>query len=550
MRVRVYEMVSGLIVALLASIVTGCASTEGPQNLEPSILVKEATDITRFEATVKAVIECRGSGKLSYIRFMYREGDDGEFIASNDISPVGDEVSMRLTGLRAGTTYTYYAVGGTATAVIESDRLTFTTEPNQLPKVTGVYPLSTGPTGIIVRFEITDDGGEPLEQAGCEILNRATGEKSRIYVPSELLAVGSHRLTISPLQARNEYVITSFASTRMGETLGEILDYTTNDAIVLEEQGVLSRVLDCAVTSLESVTISGPMNGDDFHYLRRLLGAPVSLGEASVASDLVGVDLTDVRITEGGNTYDGSRFCVADVVSTGLFADCTSLQQLLMPSSALTIEKDALRNCKALRVISIPANVSAVLPSAGCVALERIDVSEANENYSSHEGVLFDKGCTEILWFPENRTGTFTLPSTITSIARNAFQGTRITALVIPESVKTIERGAFAGAVLEEIVLPDGITNVSEGMFQDCLSLKEVYLGKGVNFIGNYVFDGCPLEHLYVSATDPPYVSANAFVNRTYNILKTCTLHVPSVSKSRYRNHDKWGKFEIIKQND
>ncbi|MDE6370042.1 MAG: fibronectin type III domain-containing protein, partial [Duncaniella sp.] len=304
MRVRVYEIISGLIVAMLASILTGCASTDDPQNLEPSIIIREATDITRFEATVSAAVERRGTGMLSYVRFMYREGDDGVFVASDDILSVGDEVTFHLTGLKAGTTYTYYAVGGTATAVIESDRLTFTTEPNQLPKVKGVCPLSTGPTGIIVRFEITDDGGEPLEQAGCEILNRVTGEKSRIYVPDDLLAVGYHRLTIRPLKVGNEYVITSFVSTRMGETFGDPFDYTTKEALELEEPGVMSHVLDVAGIRSESLTISGPMNGDDFRYLRRLLDAPSAFGEAQVTSDLSEIDLTDVRISEGGGTYD------------------------------------------------------------------------------------------------------------------------------------------------------------------------------------------------------------------------------------------------------
>ena len=196
--------------------------------------------------------------------------------------------------------------------------------------------------------------------------------------------------------------------------------------------------------------------------------------------------------------------------------------------------------------IRYSAGVAELLPSAGCSALRAIEVSAANEHYTSVDGVLFNADITEILWFPLGKTGSFTLPSTITSIGENAFYGTSITTLEIPESVTNISRGAFAGSALTEISLPDNLTNVAEGMFQNCRTLTTVHLGRSTDFIGNYAFDGTALTDLYVAATEPPYASAQAFANKSSTITTGCTLHVPAGCRTIYCSHSKWKTFSRI----
>ena len=533
---------AAVIVAMLSA---GCSDTDGPQNLEPVITLLEATDVSRTEATLRAVIDNPGTGLLSYLRFRYtRSGSDP--VTTDDITPPADTVTVRLSGLKPGALYTFHAEGGAGKAIISSGDLTFTTLSNDPPALTGARILSAGPVGVIVEFEITDDGGDQLEQAGCILKENSTGSTRRIYLPEAALTEGAHRMSINSLMQLTEYTLTPFASTVVGETLGESLTFTTGDAVTLDESGALSSIFGDGDMTLSSVAITGPMDGTDFHYLRRALGAPLLHAESPLASALAEVNLTDVTITEGGSSYDGSRYCKEGVITTGLFADCANLKSIELPSTATTIERDAFARCPLLTEITIPASVTSVLPSASCAALKAINVSPANDSYASHDGVLFNSSMTEIIWFPEGKDGTFTLPSTVTTIAVNAFKGTAITGLVIPASVTSIARGAFAGSVLESIVIPDAMTNISESMFQNCASLRSVTLGSNVNYVGDYVFDGCPLEHLYVRAVDPPYTTANAFTSRTYELLKNCTLHVPASSRARYRNHAKWGKFGKI----
>lgn len=302
------------------------------------------------------------------------------------------------------------------------------------------------------------------------------------------------------------------------------------------------------VVSLRRLLISGYMNGDDFRFLRMLLGAPALGGVPEIESSVSEIDLTDVRIVEGGGSYDGARFTENDKVTTGLLADCPSLRVALLPSSATLLARDAVARCEALGELTVPAAVETLLPSAGCPSLRAIDVSAPNIDFAAVDGVVFNHDVTDIVWFPQGKTGGYTLPSTVTKISENAFLGTQISGLVIPPSVKTIARGAFAGSALTEITLPDNLANVSEGMFQGCASLATVRLGTGTTYVGNYAFDGTALTHLYVGAAEPPFAAGEAFFNRSLAMTEVCVLHVPSGSIKKYRNNSKWGLFDHIEE--
>lgn len=533
------------LAALPLLMLTAC-SEDKPDNFEPELEMLPASDITRTQAVVSARIHKHGSADLTHLVFRY--GEDPSLGNTATVADVNAEsVSVLLTGLKPGTTYSCCLEGGTATATLRSETIRFTTIPNDRPKVSQPVALSTGPTGIIIEFEITDDGGEPLTAAGCDLSNGPTGEIKRMNIAPEALAKGRHRLVIAGLTPLTAYTITPFAANTAGESKGEPLEYTTRNGIVLHEPGVLASLFEgYSKADIERLVISGEMNGDDFRFVRLLLGAPAMQSDPEIESKVSEIDLTDVNIVEGGGSYDGGRFTEADKITTGLFADCKRLKIALLPTSATVLARDAVAHCTALESLTIPAGIASLMPSEGCTSLRAIDVSPGNSNYASVDGVLFNHDCKVILWFPLGKTGTFTIPSTVTEIGENAFYGTRITGLVIPQSVTTIRRGAFAGSALTEITLPDNLANVSESMFQGCTPLTTVRLGKGTKYIGNYAFDGTSLKNLYVGATTPPFVATEAFYSRSSDLAKTCVLHVPAASKKIYRNHSKWGRFETI----
>lgn len=540
-----YKLIFVLTAVILLA---GCSNHAAPDNYEPVIEPLETADITRTEATISVRVHKRGSTNLTYLTFHYGESNniDHEIHLSD---PNLQVQTYRLQGLKPGTSYSWYVEAGTSTATLRAETKSFTTVPNDRPKVSPLVALSTGPIGLIVAFDITDDGGEPIFEAGCEVTDNTTNKTDRLYITADNLSVGSHRVHVSGLSLETAYTLTPFASNSAGESKGQSLDYTTRNSIVLVEAGTLPHLFEGHTKiELEKLTISGDMNGDDFKFLRLLLGSPSFPAEEPIESRVTEVDLSDANITEGGGSYDGSRFTSANEFSIGLMADCVNLRKILLPASAIVLARDAFARCASLELLTIAAEIKSILPSADCSALKAIEVSDANVNFSAIEGVLFNSDGSEILWFPLGKTGAYVLPSTITAIRENAFFGTSITSLEIPPSVTSISRGAFAGSSLNEISLPDNITNISESMFQNCTSLTTLRLGKGTEFIGNYVFDGTNIKDLYIGASIPPFTTSDAFTNRTSSITENCTLHVPYGSKAVYRNHSKWGRFNKIEE--
>ena len=530
----------------ISVLLAGCSGSIEPDNLEPVLEMLPAHDITRTEAVVSARIHKRGNGQLTYARFRYGETEDTQLqMALED--PTADVASVCLRNLKPGTSYFCSLEAGTATASLKSSTITFTTQPNEAPTISAPIPLSTGPLGIIVEFEIVSDGGEPVSEAGCELTQVNTGTSTRIYLPSKNISVGPHRLNIGNLQLMTAYSITPFASNSIGETKGRPLEYTTSNSIVLSEAGTLADVFDgSSKVDITHLTVSGPVNGSDFRFLRNLLGAPGD--ESKIESTVSELNLTDAHIVESGDSYDGYRFTETDKVSTGLFADCAALREIFLPATATVLARDAFARCTSLESLTISASVASVIPSEGCTSLKSIVVSAANISFAAVEGVLYNRDVTGIVWFPLGKTGHYTLPPTVTSIGENAFYGTSITSLEIPPSVTSISRGAFAGSALLEISFPDNIANIAEALFQNCKTLATVRLGKGTLYIGNYAFDGTAVTDIYVGATTPPFVAEQAFVNRNSTICETCTLHVPAGCKQIYRLHRKWGLFDKIEE--
>lgn len=522
-----------------------CSDHAHPDSLEPIMEIYEASDISRKGATVEACIHRRGPCALTYVDLIYQQtGTQAKMKLSGD--PKSDRLMFRISDLKPGTSYSCHLEGGTETASLKSSSITFTTVPNQRPSLSSPLPLSTGPLGIIVQVTVFDDGGEEISEAGCEIKTFGESESRNVYVSPRPDKEGNLRVVITGLTPLTSYIITPFASNALGKSHGQPLEYTTINSIVLNQPGELDDLFGTdPQLDLNNLTISGPMNGDDFRTLRSFLGAP---GGDLPELDISSIDLTDARIVEGGHSYDGRRFTVSDRLSTGLFSDCNRLREAILPNSATAIERDAFARCPALETFTVPAGVETLVPSIDCPALKTIEVSRANNSFSSVEGVLFNHDATEIVWFPCAKTGAYTLPSTLTAIGENAFAGTYITTLTIPYSVTSIRRGAFAESAITEIRLPDSLANISEGTFQNCSGLVYVYLGSGTRYIGDFAFDGTSIRDIYLAAETPPFTMEEAFRNGESTIFGQCTLHVPFGCRDIYTNHTQWGAFTRIEE--
>ena len=527
------------LIAMIAF--AACGEDNVPVNLEPRLSVSGATDITRTEATLQGTVALRGNTDMPGLRFVYGE-DAGETMQVEAFADNGS-VSSRITGLTPGTQYTFYLQAYNDRTTINSGTMTFTTIPNDKPTIGELAILSHGPASAIISYTITDDGGEEITETGCYVTCVSDSETYKVV--ATLAGIdGTYKIRIGELRQNTAYELKAFASNKEGETIGEALSFTTGNAVTLTEPGMLRSLMGDNLYAYRSLSFAGPMNGDDLACLRNMAG--IDMDGSATQGQLAHIDMADVSIVAGGGSYGESRYTEDNVIGYGLFAGCSKLESIVMPDNVTVIERDALRDCASLTSLTIPASVEEVTPSSGCVALAEIQVSPANSHYRSEGGVLFNADATGLIWFPMGKEGDYTLPATITSIDDYAFTGCKITSLILPDELTDIGQSAFYGCELEEVHMPDKLRQIPVGVFQGCQRLSTVYLGTGTELVSDYAFDGCPLLHLYLSASYPPVCRPDAFGHSAAEIFSTCVLHVPSNRLAMYKQDSEWGQFKNI----
>jgi len=173
-------------------------------------------------------------------------------------------------------------------------------------------------------------------------------------------------------------------------------------------------------------------------------------------------DLESITVPEG-------------VTSIGDFAfsNCHKLKSVILPDSVESIGGSAFGHCQSLESIRIPKGVTSIGVSIfyNCKNLIYITVDSSNSNFSSVDGILFNKNKTKLLKYPTAKSDI---------------------SYTIPDSVITIEDDAFSYCEnLENITIPFGVTSIGKDAFYLCYNLTSVVIPYSVTSIGDNAFCGC-----------------------------------------------------------
>ena len=166
------------------------------------------------------------------------------------------------------------------------------------------------------------------------------------------------------------------------------------------------------------------------------------------------------------------------------FVDCKNLDSIHIPDKIVEIGGAAFKGCTTLKRIHIPSRVKVIDWHAfeACNSLESIEVEGENENYSSIDGVLYDKAQETLIYYPINKGEFFEIPKKVKRIQENGFWGSiNLKEIIIPESVQYIGAHTFNGSALVSIEMSDKV-KIGQWAFSGCKNLAKVTLiGDGKN---------------------------------------------------------------------
>ncbi|MDR1023033.1 MAG: leucine-rich repeat protein [Prevotellaceae bacterium] len=225
-----------------------------------------------------------------------------------------------------------------------------------------------------------------------------------------------------------------------------------------------------------------------------------------------------------------------------------SIKTVVIREGVTTIGDYAFASCSGLTGLTIPNSVTTIgdYAFASCSGLTGINVNAGNSNYSSADGVLFNKNKTELIAYPAGKTGNYAIPNSVTTIGVGAFVGSSgLTGVTIPNSVTTIGGFAFRDCSgLASVTIGNSVTTIGNYAFQDCSGLASVTIGNSVTTIGNYAFYFCTkLNTITNLCSTPQNISGGVFTGTS---ISSGTLRVPVGSVNAYKAADGWKNFKNI----
>ena len=173
------------------------------------------------------------------------------------------------------------------------------------------------------------------------------------------------------------------------------------------------------------------------------------------------VNLSKVVFEEGVESLYQGRTVWGDLI----FAGCTNLSEIYIPSTVKKISPDLLLCSNKIKTVSVDEN---------------------NENYSTDGNFILSKDKKVLVC---GRHGDFTLPDGVIEIGPLAFCEAIIRQFDLPETVEKIDDKAFMSCkfVNKNIVIPENISYIGKNAFSGCL-FNGITISSGATKIDDEAF--------------------------------------------------------------
>lgn len=198
-----------------------------------------------------------------------------------------------------------------------------------------------------------------------------------------------------------------------------------------------------------------------------------------------------------------------------MFADCTNLVEVNLPSNMLYIGDNAFDGCSKLASIDLPNRIYSIgteafkgtafehirlpanLSELGAFAFDDTNLLYFDiydyDNFDVIDGVLYSKDGTELVCYPCKKTDLVDFTG-LTNIRAYAFAGWgQEIDLALSEGFVNIEEGVFSRSSIKSLTLPSTLETIGDKAFMNCAKLASVTFNQGLKSIGANAFSGTAL---------------------------------------------------------
>lgn len=219
------------------------------------------------------------------------------------------------------------------------------------------------------------------------------------------------------------------------------------------------------------------------------------------------------------------------------FYNCSSLKTITI-NGAETIGDSAFVMCSSLTDLTISGNCKTIEgdePFISCSLLKNITVTDGDGNYSSENGILYNKDKSILLAYPASKSDKeFKVPSGVTEISVSAFYNNSYLETVDLSGLERIGAYAFEGSKkLTKAILSDSLKSVETYAFADCSAMTSIRVPESVVTVGDYAF-GYKFDNSGSSAGTDNMTIVGRFKiyaekdSRAYQYAKACNIEVVS----------------------